>query len=58
LNGTVHQFQVNGGFSTPTSEPFQLPGMWSLVPVAPNGELNPNQLPQLVELEVTLDCGQ
>jgi len=56
LNGTVHQFQVGPQFSTPTSQPFQLPGVWKMVPVDP-GELNPNALPNLVELEVTLDCG-
>lgn len=56
LDGTVRQFQVNGAFSTPTSQPFPLPGTWSLLPVNLN-ELTADALPLLVELEVTLDCG-
>jgi hypothetical protein len=57
LNGTVRQFPVTNVFATPWTTSQQLAGTWSLVPINP-AELDPSNLPTVVELEVTLTCDQ
>ena len=55
LNGTVRNFPVTNTFTTPWSAPVQLAGTWTLVPINVS-ELDPSNLPPVVELEVTLTC--